>query len=193
VERVAIRYHRRNRRLKLRLILEMVNRRSVESVLLIGVTPSDPRTRSWANLVEQGIVDRVTFSVTSGLEAQAGSWPNYLACNGLNLPFRDKSFDLVVSNAVIEHVGGENHQKRFVAEHDRVGQSWIITTPNRWFPVESHTRTLLLHWLPFWRLRQQGFTRLLSRGEFGALLPSGAGMVGRLLAPTFVATSRGLL
>ncbi len=74
-------------------MLENVNHRRVESVLLIGVTPSDPRTKSWANLVEQGIVYRVAFSVTSGLEAQSGSWPNYLACNGLSLPFRDSSFE----------------------------------------------------------------------------------------------------
>ena len=49
---------------------------------------------------------------------------------------------------MIEHVGGEEEQRRFVAEALRVGRRAFITTPNRWFPVEVHTRLPLVHWLP---------------------------------------------
>ena len=49
---------------------------------------------------------------------------------------------------MIEHVGGEDEQRRFVAEALRVGRRAFITTPNRWFPVEVHTRLPLVHWLP---------------------------------------------
>ena len=68
--------------------------------------------------------------------------------DALELPFEDGSFDIVFSNAVIEHVGGEEEQRRFVAEALRVGRRAFITTPNRWFPVEVHTRLPLVHWLP---------------------------------------------
>jgi hypothetical protein len=34
------------------------------------------------------------------------------------------------------------------AESRRVARSSFITTPNRWFPIETHTRTPLVHWLP---------------------------------------------
>jgi hypothetical protein len=74
-----------------------------------------------------------------------------------------RAFDAMLSNAVIEHVGDEDAQRRFVGEHRRVRRHWIITTLNRWFPAETHTLVPLLHWLERWRRRQDAFTRLLSR------------------------------
>ena len=49
---------------------------------------------------------------------------------------------------MIEHVGGEEEQRRFVAETLRVGRRVFLTTPNRWFRVEVHTRLPFVHWLP---------------------------------------------
>jgi SAM-dependent methyltransferase len=67
---------------------------------------------------------------------------------GVPLPFDAGAFDVVFSNAVIEHVGGRASQEAFVAELCRVGRAFFITTPNRWFPVEHHTGVPLLHYLP---------------------------------------------
>ena len=67
---------------------------------------------------------------------------------GKPLPFPDQSFDLVFSNAVLEHTGDSQSQRRFLAEICRVGQAFFVTTPNRWFPVEHHTGVPLLHYLP---------------------------------------------
>ena len=64
------------------------------------------------------------------------------------LPFPDGAFDVVHSNAVIEHVGGRERQEAFVREALRVGRRVFLTTPNRWFPIEVHTRLPLVHWLP---------------------------------------------
>ena len=72
----------------------------------------------------------------------------YVQGDAAELPFEDGSFDIVYSNAVIEHVGGEDAQRRFVAEALRVAPRVFVTTPNRWFPVEVHTRLPLVHWLP---------------------------------------------
>ncbi|MGL6280222.1 MAG: class I SAM-dependent methyltransferase [Gaiella sp.] len=72
----------------------------------------------------------------------------YVQGDALALPFPDGAFDVVFSNAVIEHVGGRALQEQFVREALRVGRSVFITTPNRWFPVEVHTRLPLVHWLP---------------------------------------------
>jgi SAM-dependent methyltransferase len=64
------------------------------------------------------------------------------------LPFADRAFDIVFSNAVVEHVGARADQARFVSEICRVGRAFFVTTPNRWFPFEHHTGLPLLHYLP---------------------------------------------
>lgn len=62
-------------------------------------------------------------------------------------PFADNQFDWVFSNAVIEHVGNKTDQLLFINEMLRVGESVFFTTPNKWFPIESHTNVFFLHWL----------------------------------------------
>ena len=69
------------------------------------------------------------------------------------MPFADKAFDIAVSNAVLEHVGAEQHQAAFVRELSRVARRVFISVPNRYFPVEHHTAIPLLH---FWK---RGFER----------------------------------
>ena len=68
--------------------------------------------------------------------------------DGRALPFPDRSFDIVFSNSVIEHVGNFESQKQFAAEIARVGRSYWVQTPNRRFPVEPHLLTPFLHFLP---------------------------------------------
>ncbi len=71
-----------------------------------------------------------------------------VVCDACELPWPDKSFDVVFSNAVIEHLGSFERQKTMAAEIMRVGKRWYVTTPNRWFPFEFHMRLPLVTWLP---------------------------------------------
>lgn len=64
------------------------------------------------------------------------------------LPWPDKYFDVVYSNAVIEHVGDFERQRQMAKEVMRVGKRWFVTTPNRWYPYEFHLRLPLVTWLP---------------------------------------------
>ncbi len=58
-------------------------------------------------------------------------------------------YDLVLSSATIEHVGTVDDQRRMIACCIRAARKYvIITTPNRWHPLEFHTRLPFLHWLP---------------------------------------------
>jgi hypothetical protein len=71
-----------------------------------------------------------------------------VTADGRELPFLDGAFDVAFSNAVVEHVGGRRDQRRFVHELCRVARRVFVSTPNRWFPVETHTLLPLVHWLP---------------------------------------------
>lgn len=77
--------------------------------------------------------------------AAAVTW---VAGDGCRLPFLDQSFDVVFANSVIEHVGDAARQRQFASEVARVGRGYWVQTPNRWFPIEQHLLTPLVHWLP---------------------------------------------
>ena len=106
------------------------------------------------------------------------------------LPFVDDSFDVVVSNHVIEHVGDAAAQQRHLTEIARVlaqGGLVYVAVPYRWRLVENHYRLPLLSWLPA-RLADRYVRathrdsrydcRLLTRRELLGMLRT-AGLVAR--------------
>ena len=187
VRRLVLAYSARSRARKAATIVDLMERTGARRLLFVGAMASG--TEPNEGIVERLVAASADEVVSINLyDPGRQPWP-YLIADGCHMPFLDDSFDLVVSNAVVEHVGLEPDQRAFVAEHVRVGGNWVITTPNRWFPVESHTSTLFQHWLPSWRGRRSEFTRLLSRREFRALLPPGAHLVGQPWAATFLASS----
>jgi len=57
--------------------------------------------------------------------------------------------DLVISSATIEHVGSFKNQIKKINNMIKLSKKYIvITTPNRFFPIEVHTKLPLIHWLP---------------------------------------------
>ena len=108
-------------------------------ILDIGGTPDN-----W-NLIAQR--PQVTLLNMPRARADVGA-ATWVAGDGRQLPFRDGAFDIVFSNSVIEHVGDGASQQRFAAEAGRVGRAFWVQTPNRWFPVEQHLLTPVVHWLP---------------------------------------------
>ncbi|SHJ53879.1 glycosyltransferase [Cycloclasticus pugetii] len=72
---------------------------------------------------------------------------NFTQCNEL-LPFKSESFDIVISNHVIEHV---TNQELHINEIKRVLKNdgiLYLATPNKFWPFEVHYRIYLLHYLP---------------------------------------------
>lgn len=186
------RFSRWNRERKAEAAIEFGRANGVQSVLLVGVSADrasgDPRVPA-TNHIEDRLIEAFPNCLASGLGEFGTGWPAYVQANGLELPFADQSFDLVYSNAVIEHVGNASEQALFVREHVRVGRHWMLTTPNRLFPVEAHTFTFVRHMNPNWRPSTPVYTRLLSKGDLRGLLPAGAVIVGSQVSPTFTAHS----
>jgi hypothetical protein len=122
-----------------------------ESILDVGVT-SD-RSYSASNYLEQWYShkDRITAVGIDDASFLRDEFPGmrFVRADATRLPFCDRSFDIVHSAAVIEHVGSFARQCVFLEECCRVARRAVfVTTPNRWFPVEFHTVLPLVHWLP---------------------------------------------
>ena len=184
VRTVAYEFGRRNRAQKAALVRQVCDDLGAESLLLIGVSPDQDRVN---NVIERALLDVCPTVVASGLHDDDGTWPDYRPANVLDLPFADGEFDLVFSNAVIEHVGGEQRQRRMLAEIDRVASGgWVVTTPNRWFPVEAHRHTLFSHWRRSWAPHRR-VTRLLGIRDLDAMLPDGRVTGLPVLSPTLTA------
>ncbi len=107
---------------------------------------------------------------------------SYVVFDGCFLPFPNKTFDIVFSNAVIEHILGEGRQLRFAQEIMRVGKSWFVATPNYWYPFESHYHLPFIQFLP--RPVQRQYNRLLGthipKGEVQELALLSTAQLGRL-------------
>jgi hypothetical protein len=72
----------------------------------------------------------------------------FIQGSALEMPFENGQFDLATSWATIEHVGNADNQRRFIQETMRVSKRCLITTPNRWYPIEFHSVLPFVHWLP---------------------------------------------
>ncbi len=145
----------RSRRRKLQLFLDELRPDAETSVLDVGADElgfGEGDGCGTMNFFEEHYPwpERIT---ALGLHDGAGfraRYPGigYVQGDACALPFADGQFDIVFSNAVIEHVGGRERQRRFVAEALRVGRRVFLTTPDRRFPIEVHTRLPFVHWLP---------------------------------------------
>ena len=61
---------------------------------------------------------------------------DWVIADGCSLPFKDKTFHLVYSNSVIEHLGKFENQRQFASECIRVGEGYYIQTPNTRYCTE---------------------------------------------------------
>lgn len=92
--------------------------------------------------------------------------------DGTHLPFADASFDLVISNHVIEHVGQPPQQLAHLREIKRIldpaGLAYLAV-PNKWRWMEPHFRLPLLSWLP--QPVADRYVRLARKGSYYDCLP----------------------
>jgi SAM-dependent methyltransferase len=142
--------------------------RPAPSTTILDVGYSDLEHQSADNFLEQHY--RWPAQITAlGVEEPAHFSQRYpevhvVVYDGGRWPFADQAFDVVWSNAVLEHVGDRRAQVDFLREALRVGRRVHLTTPNRGFPIEVHSRLPFVHWLP--RRTLDTFMRLAGKPQF---------------------------
>ena len=122
-----------------------------KSLLDIGTTPS---LDSEQNIILEKTKNNKNITCLSDqdcriLEKKYQNIKSFVIGDGLRTDYKDMSFDIVHSNATIEHVGSLENQIAFIQETSRVAKKYVfIQTPNRFYPIDFHTNLPLIHWLP---------------------------------------------
>jgi len=123
-----------------------------EKTTILDVGASEKEFQAHANIIEKKYPYPENITVLGVDEYKA--FPERYAkvkvirYRGGAFPLKDKSFDICWCNAVLEHVGDRPEQEQLLKETCRVSRSVFLTTPNRFFPMETHTRIFFLHYLP---------------------------------------------
>jgi SAM-dependent methyltransferase len=145
------------------LFLQKMQPKPQDRILDIGTSDD---TGIEANMLEQLYPSRENLTCASLTDGKAilVAYPgvrHVRVLAGEPLPFDDNAFDIVYSNAVLEHVGSRAQQKKFIAEMCRVAPRRFLAVPNRGFPIESHTCLPVIHYLP-----KPWFRRLLRNTRY---------------------------
>lgn len=187
----TIKYHLMNRSRSNKYDLFLAQTCIEKSSQLLDVGVADSEYSPYDNFLEKHYpyAESITALSIFPLDEFRERYPKVktVVFAGGTFPFFDNQFDVVHSNAVIEHVGSFDKQVDFVKEIVRVGLMFYFTTPSRFFPVETHTNLPFLHYLPkaiFDRILRMlgkswatgGYMNLLSKRDLVRLMES-AGIV----------------
>ncbi len=121
------------------------------SVIDIGTTPSlDEEQNIFLEKTQKN--KNITCLSNQDCKILLKKYPNIkkiIIGNGKKTFLSDNSFEIVHSNATIEHVGSYENQTLFIKECLRISKNYVfIQTPNRFYPIDFHTTLPFVHWLP---------------------------------------------
>lgn len=139
-----------NRRKKFDLFLQHFS--PSQDVVVLDVGASEQEYQEGANILEKRYPypRNITALGVESYNEFKKRYPEVKAINydGQGFPFAANAFDICWSNAVLEHVGNKERQVFFIREIKRTSKKAFVTTPNRFFPAELHTKIFLMHFLP---------------------------------------------
>ncbi len=149
VEKIAYTISAYSRKKKFSQFLTLLSPEIQDTIVDVGVNTTEYSATD--NYLEKfyPYPEKITAVGMGNLTFFQKRYPHVTALegDGRALTFSDNTFTIAYSNAVIEHVGNFPQQLRFLSELARVSTRGFLTTPNRHFPIELHTRLPLLHLL----------------------------------------------
>ena len=133
------------------IINNLVSSNNINNILDIGTTSDNENPNS--NLIVRNLQNIDKFYSISDQTINSSFFEKALKksiCDNLSdEEIEEFKSDLVLSSATIEHVGSFENQKMMIKNMIKLSNKMIIiTTPNRFHPVEFHTKIPLVHWLP---------------------------------------------
>ena len=191
MNRLLLYLHRKSREQKHRLFLRLLRPTPEMRVLNIGASGTGiglpEQLESFYEHRSQIIGGGISYA---DVQDYRDSFPGVQAVvfNGCALPFADKSFDIVYSNAVLEHLPDYEMVRRFAAEVQRVGNGWFITTPNFWYPFDPHYHLPFVQLLP--QTTQRNLVKRLGKTPYEHLHLLTAKQLRRLFPAGKVVSSR---
>lgn len=125
--------------------------KNLDDVLDIGTT-NDEKNRS-SNIIIKNLKGFNIFKSISNQDIKLRLFSKCLnksiSENFTEDEIQTFSSDLVISNATIEHVGNLDKQTKMIKNIMMLSKKYfIVTTPNRYHPIDFHTKLPFLHWLP---------------------------------------------
>ena len=134
-----------------KVIYNNLNFKNIKSVLDVGVTEDDKFKSSNYLTKKFGFIKNIF-----GLSDQnvKNKFYRKIFKKSITSNFSFKEYnkikcDFVISNAVIEHVGSYTKQQKMIQNIIKLSKKYfVIQTPNRYHPIEFHTKMIFIHWLP---------------------------------------------
>lgn len=97
--------------------------KDAKTILSVGCGPREPFIIDATHALD--------ISPVSEKHLRTLGWKgNFCIGSATDIPFKNKSFDVVVCSEVIEHLPTTDDVIKAFKEISRVGKKWIITTPN---------------------------------------------------------------
>lgn len=133
------------------IIKNFLEDKNIENILDIGSTSDDINTSS--NFIVKNLGKYKEYKSISDQNLEIGFF-NKILKKSITEDFSDEEItnfksDLVISNATIEHVGSFENQTKMCENVIKLSKKYfIINTPNRFHPIEFHTKLPFIHWLP---------------------------------------------
>ena len=136
-------------------IIEIINNfiknKDLLDVLDVGTTNDDANESS--NIIIKNLIGIKIFKSISDqlidLKLFSKTLKKSITDDFTEEEIKDFQSDLVISNATIEHVGNLENQLKMCENIINLSRKYfIIMTPNRFHPLEFHTKIPIIHWLP---------------------------------------------